>query len=632
MLVGATSGLGLVPDIQLPQLDEDYLAITPMDIMGANRLNVLGEYIPLLAAAKVSYIGEPLFALFGPTLDTVEVLSRQIEISYHQPEKLEKPRILTFKQDLGNYDQATSAVGLQRFESSFTSKRRKTEPGKPLKVTARTASDTIEISAPTQWPNLIKEAVAAATGYNKRKIIIHRQLYFAPHDEYWLQPAHMACIAAIAAIKSGLPVELTSFAQTVKIETTVKKTTWYDQNKQTVAELAEVQIDQGAYPLFSNELCKQMLAGLLPEYPLKGFRCTISIVSSPTQASNFFGDLGYCDALAASEIHSSRLGKKLEQSPYLWRQSLHSADSLRPQVIAWKSEQQPDGQLDKLAQKCFFNRKNASYQIHKSIQKKLSLLSSYARGIGIASGPGLCGFSSNCKGIQQQSVMLTLHTKGKVICNTSFLPVGHSANIWKQIIAKKLEVNENDISFTEDGPFMIDSGPSLLSVSSGRMPKNISLACEKIKSKRFLQALPISESADSKELAGKHLFQTNTWGALVIELQIDPVNLEPIISHIWGTFLTGQVSDKPSFTSKMKQTIITTLLEQGAKLALGNEFKIDLDINCDDKELTDSLSSGLRGIAIAAYAVALEQALSCQITELPIFSEEIVALMEEAKG
>jgi hypothetical protein len=41
---------------------------------------------------------------------------------------------------------------------------------------------------------------------------------------------------------------------------------------------------------------------------------------------------------------------------------------------------------------------------------------------------------------------------------------------------------------------MLDSGPSVLSANSGRMPQQVLRACNQIKEKRFVQPLPICES------------------------------------------------------------------------------------------------------------------------------------------
>lgn len=628
ILIGAKEGIGMVPEIILPQMDDNFLVVTPQDIMGSNKINVLSDTRPLLASTKVNYIGEPILALFGLSLDRVKVLAREIKIIYHPLTTTQKPRILRFKKDLGDFEESIKDEDLIPFESTFKSKKLTSSRGKLIKVHVTVNGEFLNISCQTQWPQLIKNAVALSTGFNKRNIIINREPFYAPYDEYWIKPAHLACIAAVAAIKSGLPIEIFCDSMTHKIETTVKKTTWYNTESQTVAEKVEVKVDQGAYPLFGEELCSQMLAGLVPEYPLKGFRCTIAIMPSHKAPANFFGDLGYSAAVAASEIHSSKLGIKLEQNPYSWRLGLDHNKSIRPQIIEWHNVNNQRDRVQAMAQDCFYNRKNAACQIHINQKTKLSLISSYARGIGIASAPAISGFSSSNKAVRQQAFILSLPSKRKVICNSSFMPFGNSIEIWKDIISKKLKIKREYISMEKDDAIIIDSGPSVLSAKNSKMPKIVSVACDKIEKLMFEEDYPLTVTVSNADLNIKHLFSSNAWASIVVELQIDPVSLEPLIYHVWSYVIAGKVSDKARFTSRIKQIIITTLFEQGAKLAQ-DKFQIDIDVSYDEKEISDTVSSNLKGITIAAFSIALNQAMSCDFTELPINSDGIVAHIGE---
>ncbi len=119
---------------------------------------------------------------------------------------------------------------------------------------------------------------------------------------------------------------------------------------------------------------------------------------------------------------------------------------------------------------------------------KLSTFFNYSRGVALACGAGISGFSSECRSLPQQPVQITLNPNNKVEVNTSFYTIGSSAEIWRQIISEELQVAKSDISFVEEQKEMIDSGPSVLTANSGRMPQQIQKACNQIKEKNDLSS------------------------------------------------------------------------------------------------------------------------------------------------
>jgi hypothetical protein len=267
-----------------------------------------------------------------------------------------------------------------------------------------------------------------------------------------------------------------------------------------------------------------------------------------------------------------------------------------------------------------FQRKNAAYEMQAQMRVKLSTFFNYSRGVALACGAGISGFSSECRSLPQQPVQITLKPNNKVEVNTSFYTIGSSAEIWRQIISEELQVAKSDISFVEEQKEMLDSGPSVLSANSGRMPQQIQKACNQIKEKRFVQPLPICESVLSPKQPGMKgsMFLSNSWVATVLELEIDSVTLRPLVRRVWCAVSLSRVFEEQSLRSKIRHTIVTTLREAGALLSHSDTFTIEITIKDEGQQISSSITGALKGVITSAFVSALEQALGFPVGKIPV--------------
>ena len=192
-----------------------------------------------------------------------------------------------------------------------------------------------------------------------------------------------------------------------------------------------------------------------------------------------------------------------------------------------------------------------------------------------------------------------------------------------------MSVSKSDISFIEDQKEMLDSGPSVLSANSGRMPQQVLRACNQIKEKRFVQPLPICESVLSPkqpETKGS-LFFSNSWIALILELEIDAVLLQPLVRSVWVSVSLSRIFDEQVLKSKIRHTIVSTLREAGALLSHRSSFEIDISITSDGEQISSSVTSALKGVVTAAFISALEQALGTSVAKVPVDGATLLAAM-----
>ncbi|MBK5200708.1 MAG: molybdopterin-dependent oxidoreductase, partial [Spirochaetaceae bacterium] len=647
------------PSHVFPQLEKDCYILQAKDILGTNRIEVLKVALPLLTSSVITYIGQALLLVLAPSLEIAEKIKSEIITSYisiNQPKALKEPQVINYS--FGNFDEELKKITnsktktekpdndsddqevkeeeekgtLSSFTTSVIQSRRESKIDPIYKVVVEINDDIVDIYAPTQWPGLIQSCVATTCSLKKAKIIVHKEKYFSPKDEKLIAPAILASLATLGALISKKSVAIHNSCHNYHSESRIDKATWLDGEQNIIAEEVDVTIDQGAYPLFSEELTRQYLVGLMPLYKVKAFKVKFTIVSSNNPPSNFFDGLGYIEAIAASQVHNTKLGKLLAYTPFLWIEQNLKENEIQSQIINLSNINEQKTLLEKLEINSYFNRKYAAYKVNKSLKTKLSTFSSYARGIGISIAPGISGFSNYFFGLPKQSIELTLKVSGNVEINTSLYNGSKSSGIWKNIVSTSLDLKEDNIEFTEEGPDLLDSGPSVLSKNTGNMARLIKKGCEQINNKRFQQGLPIKEFVEIDRPAlkqGTPYFNSNTWVASVIELRINPISLEPIVFNVSLFCSVGLISNENSYRAKLKHSVISTLDEMGAKLASANNFNIEIIIKHISNDFTDSITSGLKGTIIASFNSALNMALNEDVVILPTSSEELLHLIKD---
>jgi len=204
-------------------------------------------------------------------------------------------------------------------------------------------------------------------------------------------------------------VKMYSQVPTYKSAYTITRETILNEQQKPVGEKVYVTVDQGAYPLFSGEMIQQLLAGLLPLYPIKAFYASIRIIESHNPPSNFFGSLGYTAALYSSEAHISALARHLKKNPANWRMTHYSTYPVKEQIIQTLNVRHLKDLVSEVCDQSDFARHNAVYEL-QSLSKKqpLSTFLNYSRGIGIACGPGISGFNLNSALHRDSKISLTL--------------------------------------------------------------------------------------------------------------------------------------------------------------------------------------------------------------------------------
>jgi len=631
LILRSSISKGSLISVKLPEMSPSFTVIGAEDLIHSNRIRFIDNYIPLLVKDEIFYKGQPILVLFGPDYESVNYYLNKIQVQYSEDLKTtDKPNLAPIEISWGDTNSSFENEELVKIKTESFSQADQTEAYSNLRVSAWMEGDTVFIKTPCQWVFHIKDSVAETLAIPKKNIIVKNTKYYAPNDELLTTPSFFANMVALAAKKTGKEVEIRSIYPVFKPEIKIERITAVSKEAKPISERILITIDQGAFPIFSYELSYQILAGLIPEYPLDSLKITVSTKSSSNPPSNFFGGLGFSTALANRETHSSNIAKHFLLSPAKFK-----IDNLLPRdnydkYLKTLEPERLTKLITKICDNSSFERKDAANTIQQNNKTRLKSLLSYSRGIGFASGPGVSGFTTRFQYRSLYGIELILESKNKLIINSNCQEENQVTKIWKTIISNRLSLDEENISFLPlEDPDLMDTGPQVLSRDIGPLANLIIEACKDIGKRQKTEALPISSRQFLKPDEKAPLFHSNVWSAVIIELEIHPVYLVPLVKNCWASFDFDKVFDKSLLASSLRRIIESTLMDLGA--SKDSDLKIELEISDKGKTSPSSASSVIKGLVTSAFNSALNQALGSNMKTLPITSQDILSVIKGRK-
>ena len=625
ILLHAKAGKECISELKLPDLDAKYLALTGNDLPGSNEIVFMGRSMPLIAKETISYPDQIVLALCAPDYESATLMMREVELTTEPIEEASQDAALPDSLEYSWGDSVDEEEKYKEIETSFSLTRIAKRNRRLYTVTAWMEGSNMHIEAPSQWVELIRETVEKATGYPKRNIIVHLLPYTAKHDEFLIEPAILAAIAATATIRTGLPSEIRDEGYFSRPAVSVKRKVLLDEESKPVFETADMTVDQGAFAFAPEEYQRQAMTGLIPPYPLKGFRGTVKILSSPTYPASFCGSLGYSEALASTEYHISRLAEAAGTTPNLYRMAIEKGKRKFTDYIPGFDL---DGQKkcrDSVVASSSFDRKWSA----NTFQKEEFGLLGYLKGIGISVGAGIAGFSTTLSKETGFSAMMTFTQKQNVTINTSAITHPGTMKIWKKRISEKIIPGRPEgVMFLDPGPDTMDTGPDVLARIVSSFTLQLDSAAKRLAVLKETEKLPVSIKFDAENTYYPCEFENTGNGAVVCEVKIEKATMIPSVTGVWGSFSFPSIMDRTTLENSLRRTIMMTLRENGMAIPLS--FRIHLDITEDGTNDTiSSVQQLARGLTLGALSNAMHQAAGDMADSLPITEGEINEVFRE---
>jgi CO/xanthine dehydrogenase Mo-binding subunit len=655
--------------LSVPPYPPDIIVITSKNIPGSNAVTVLKATMPLLAGETASYIGQPVAAVFASSLEKAAVAASQITISPGRPptkravnaaaspeetaaseeespaalepeeqtlqeegergrEQSIHPRELYAKTVSWGAPEKLFAEADSVLEKTYTLGTERSALTAPTGALAEVEGDTVLVHASTQWPFHVRSVVSDVCGVQKRKVVVTQTDYHPTHDEKLIYPSVYAGLCAVAALKSGRPARIIDTEPSWRPEMVVTRKTALNREKEPKAEIIDIQINVGAYAFFAEEMIEQTIAGAAPIYDIEAVQITVRLVTSPAPPRHNYKGLGYTSALSTTEAHCSLLAQAAQMNPVSWRIKHLKNSKSRPTDQIKIRYQLLKELLEQTAARSDFNRKYAVYEMQKRKAQNISPFYRYARGIGIAAGPGVTGFSRWFSEEKKHSAVVTLEENNMVRVALS-IRVPEAEQVWKTIISEMLGVDTSMISIAGGCTARVpDTGPDLLRRDIHHVSGLIMRCCESIKSQRFKEPLPIKVKRGFKQPSpGDKVpppFNGLNWGAVAVELEVEPVSLDILIKGLWGTFECGRIFTKKRVISALTKALNEAVHQCGGHRAHDSlPSAVDVDIALSDAALPSSANDSSYGLVAAAFMSAVSQALNTPVPALPITAEHV---------
>ncbi len=652
-----------IADIRIPASDQKYFILRPDMLQGVNEMDFSGSRMPVMADGVIMYPEMPVLAVVAPDYESAALALRDIKIV--TGEKTEESKELSESDyGWGNIDEFRSgrretvkkerekeereessgeeneeekAEGeneeqediivheYRKIESSFSMKAIEYRSYNFFTASCWAEGSRLHVMVPSQYPNLVRDTVASVTGYSRKAITVHTSAFSDISDEYLIYPAIVASIAASASISLKCPVEIKSRAYNRRGEIRTKRITYLNEEMKIVAEEVTHTVDIGAYPMLEEELKRETMAGIIPLYALQAFKATVRLEKSFSFPSFMFSSMGYSEAIASSEYHSSSLARAFGMSPADFRQSTLKDKRKFTDYLPASPLSDIKSLLATVASKSSFNRRWSANDLIRSS----SLFLGYTRGIGISAAVGISGFSRTFSSEHDYKAKLTYTQKGSVVVETSAYVKAPALSFWKKIVKQELGIISDDSIIFQISDFStMDSGPKVLSRFISSFSNQLQANARKLKELMEREKPPVSITFDVENRYAPSEFDESSYGAMAIEVFIPDSSYTPYVREVWASYSVGLIANADFLTASVKRLILRTLTENG--MSIRKDTRINITFSRGSLNGVSSVAPLTKGLVIGSLESALEQAVGKKVS-LPVKAEEILMLRKKGK-
>ncbi|MFA6505198.1 MAG: xanthine dehydrogenase family protein [Treponemataceae bacterium] len=580
-LVRSKIAHGKLRGIETPKLSHGNILIRASDIPGQNRMEGYGDDSPILAADEIKYIGEPVAILVGPDKSIVDRLASECVVSAdilpanYSFEKFSSDRLAAKRTAVFGDPDDAFAKAAHIVEGVCRTGRQEHWYAEPQGAIASFSYDKLEIFTATQWPFHVRSTVSSVLDVRAEDIVVHPCEVGVHLDGKIWYPSLLSAYVALAALVCRKPVKLfltreEDFLFSPKRPPSViRHRSAIGKTGELLALEARAVIDVGAFAPFADETLDRMCLGSIGAYRCPNVRVEGFAVRTNTPPAGPFAGFGLAQAFFAVERHASHIAETCEIDPVDWRKAyaLGKNDSWIGKTT--QKDTIPSAELiDSVVTMSDYRRKWASYELLKNGRE--SHKDGPLRGIGISFAYQGNGFLSHGRLSGNFSVEATLEKNGTLEIRTSAVSGSReTAALWRRVAAEALSLSDADIRIAPNSTDRVpDSGPSSLSRNVTVVTRLIERCCIAIRKQRFRDPLPITvkrsfRNPRSLEWGGKKMdyspFPLFSWGAAVVEVEINPILYIPQVRGVWLCVDGGKIFSERRARSSLENAVIHSL-------------------------------------------------------------------------
>lgn len=633
------SCIGKLVHIEVSDLPEGYAFFSSKDIPGKKNIKIFNYEIPLFAETSIQFIGQAVGIVVGPDKKQAMDLAQNIHIVVEAEDNGEENDLTSFPllsersftrgEPDGFFVSSEGVV-----QSSFTFEPKYHHRSEPSCVKVQIEKNNIyKIAVATQWPFSVAESVADVLNVPKRNIDIISGNFGEHNNSLVWFPSLLACQCAIASALTGKNTCI-HFSRIEDYKYTTASPRVIVTHKSVVSDFEKilatdisVLIDAGAFNPVIDEMILQMLTVASSIYEIPHLHISVKAYNTNSKPTDFFGGLGENFVLNSLENHINEIALNRHISPVEFRlENIYKEKKIIGGKVSINETYDFASVLKEVCKASDYHRKYHAYKcLNEQSQEDARIR---LRGIGLATGLQYSGINSFIKrGINYYAEM-TLTTEGKAVVTLVDCP-GDLRNMFAKKIASQLGIEEENILFinADEKNFNIikTMENNILYLTS-----LIQKCCDSMERLRFRNPLPItvkkkfqvSKTKDWNPITLEGTpFVSETAGACVVELELNPIMYTLKIKSVWLSIAPGAVFHKSAIIEKIKKEIQNCISQLTIEDSLRHDFfqfrlltieeVPDIYISILQSEEKNALYKGVENIANnllpAAFTSAVEQ-------------------------
>lgn len=687
------------------------------DIPGSNYVALIENDQPLLAETEIRHAEEPILLVAAESKHEAEVAARHIRIEYEESppvltieDALKGDRIIygsdnIFKSFLiarGDVDEGFKQAD-HIIEGEYRVPHQEQLYIEPQGMIAIPGDGAMTVMGSMQCPYYIHKALKAVFNLSDEQVVVIQTTTgggFGGKEEY---PSMIAAHAALLAHKARRPVKLI-YDRAEDIAATPKRhpgiirhRTGVTKEGQLVASEIDIVFDGGAYVTLSPVVLSRGAIHALGPYRCDNVRITARAVATNTPPNGAFRGFGAPQVTFAYEMQMEKVGEaaRIDSVGIRRINMLREGDiTATGQRLNWSVGS--EDVLNAVAERENFFEKRGNAAERSDMDGKLY-------GVGLSfffHGAGFTG-SGEAEMKARADVEITPEGRARVLSGSTEIGQG-TRTIFCQIVADELGVSYDDVEIEEpDTSRVPDSGPTVASRTCMIVGRVVQLAAREVKGKLLRFVAERYGEADVKLIAGRFVahgkklvgfsevvrayldlhgelrasasytnppgiewddetytgdaYPVFSWGAMVAEVEIDPVTWEVTVTKITTAQDIGRAINPVLAAGQIEggtlQAVgygaLEDLVWSRGRIVNNQLTNYIIPTSLDAPEIETIIVEkeyphgpfGAKGLGelpmdgtAPAIALAVRDAVGVYIDEIPITPERVLAAIEKREG
>lgn len=675
----STKARAKIVKIEYPKLPDGYYIVDKDDVPGTNLVKIIINDQPFFADERVNYIGEAIALVVGEDKKEVLNILSKINIEYEELEPIltiddglnkSKEAIYGDTNCFGDYEYKKGNVedikqkSIYVVEGEYETGYQEQLYLEPQGVIAVCEGDKVSIYGSIQCPYYVKGAVEQCMGPPEDKVRIIQAVTgggFGGKEDF---PSLIAGQAACAALKTKRPVQII-YDRDEDLEVTPKRhpskikiKSYLDKDYRILGSEVDIKLDAGAYSGLSNVVLQRTMFAAIGTYNVENVVVKGKSVATNKTVSGAFRGFGAPQAFFAVEMHMEHIAKQLgiDSLEFKMKNLLKKGDKSSTGGIFRENVPLPK-MIERVLEVSSYREKKIRFQEERKRGK--------LKGIGLSlffHGGGFTG-SGEREHIKSK-VKLVKHANEIVEILIANVEMGQGTQTsLRKIVAYTLEIPlEKVIYENPDTDRVPNSGPTVASRTTVIVGKLLKDAAEALKLK-WNESDKVEVMAEYKHPEGfywddEHFigdaYNSYSWGANVVEVEVDPITLIPSIDKVWAVFDIGNAIDERIVKGQIDGGILQGLGYAGIEVMENKDGrfmqrsnadyiiptskdapKIDSELICEPYYYGPFGAKALGELTLvgspSAYALAVENATGVSINKIPVRPEHLMEVLEHDK-